>query len=289
MAALAGERTARDDRALAAHLQSCAACQVETERLATLWMELGTLPERQPGAASQMRFDQMLAAWQNEARDGAAGSGARGADTPDAGASRAALQPRSGRSWGRRIRDWDGRIRDGVGTLAPARPAGQWAGAVALLACGFIAGSWVALRGGEMRALRQELQSTRSMMTLSLLQQRSPADRLQGIGYSMHDGAPDPQVVAALFETLDHDPNVDVRLAAADAIAGLHPAADVGARIVNSLRGQTSPLVQVALLDVIAKRHEADAQPLLLEMSANRRLNKSVRERADWALRQLTL
>ena len=280
LASLAGERTARDDRALAAHLHDCAACRVETERLAALWMELGTLPDAQPDPASRARFDRMLAAWQDDARTA-------GADVAEAGASGARAPRRAARLPA--APGWSGRIRDWFGTWASARPAGQWAGAVALVACGFIAGSWVAMRGSEIRALRQELQSTRSMMTLSLLQQRSPADRLQGIGYSMHDGVPDPQVVTALFETLNADSNIDVRLAAADAIGGLHPAAHVGPRLVSSLRGQTSPLVQVALLDVIAKRHEAEAQPLLLEMSANPRLNKSVRERAEWALRQLTL
>lgn len=265
LASLAGERTARDDRALAAHLQGCAACRAETERLAALWIELGTLPEEQPDAASRARFDRMLAAWQDDAS--AAGRAPRLAAGPG----------------------WANRILDAAGTWARVRPAGQWAGAVALVACGFIAGSWVALRGGEIRALRQELQSTRSMMTLSLLQQRSPADRLQGIGYSTHDGTADPQVVTALFETLNQDPSIGVRLAAADALGGLHPAADVGPRIVSSLRAQTSPLVQAALLDVIARRHEAEAQPLLREMAANPHLNKSVRERAEWALRQLTL
>lgn len=265
MAGLAGELRARDDRALAAHLHACAACGAETERLAGLWMELGALPDAPPSTTSRTRFDRMLAEWQDTAR---AAPPRTAPDEPGA--------------WSARGREW-------LAAVTGPRPAARWAGAVALLACGFAGGSWVATRGGEMRALRQELQSTRSLMVLSLLQQRSPADRLQGIGYSTNNGAPDPQVVTALFATLDHDPSVDVRLAAADAIAGLHPNADVGARLVNSLRGQTSPLVQVALLDVLAKRHESDAQPLLQEMTANPRLNKSVRERAQWALRQLTL
>ena len=265
MAGLAGELQARDDRALAAHLRTCTACAAETGRLAEMWMELGALPEAQPDATSRARFDRMLAEWQDRGRT-----------------AMPLIAPDEPRARGARRRDW-------LAAIIGPQPAARWAAAVALLACGFIGGAWVATRGGEMRALRQELQSTRSMMVLSLLQQRSPADRLQGIGYSTHDGTPDPQVITALFETLDHDPSVDVRLAAADAITGLHPNADLGARLVNSLRAQSSPLVQVALLDVLAKRHESDAQPLLQEMTANPRLNKSVRERAQWALRQLTL
>jgi hypothetical protein len=265
MAGLAGELQALDDRALATHLRACAACGTETARLAGLWIELGALPEAQPSATSRARFDRMLAEWQN---------------TGPAAVPRVA--PDEPRSWSARRRDW-------LATAIGPQPAARWAAAVALLACGFTGGSWIATRGGEMQALRQELESTRSMMVLSLLQQRSSADRLQGIGYSTHDGGPDPQVVTALFEALDHDTSVDVRLAAADAIAGLHPNAAVGARLVNSLRAQSSPLVQVALLDVLAKRHESDAQPLLQEMIANPRLNKSVRERAQWALRHLTL
>lgn len=258
MAGLAGELPGRDDPALEAHLQECAACRAETAHLAALWSGMSALPEARPSAALQTRFDRMLDDWQR-----AAYTGGR----------------RTARS----------RLRDRFRAWAAPQPAAQWAGAVALLACGFVAGSWMAMRGGEMRALRQELQSTRSMMTLSLLQQRSPADRLQGIGYSMRDAVPEPQVITALFFALDHDPSIDVRLAAADAIGGLHPHANVGARLLESLRGQTSPLVQVAVLDVLAKRHESAAQELLRDMSTNPHLNKSVRERADWALRQLTL
>lgn len=258
LASLAGEQPARNDPALTAHLQECAACRTETASLAALWGAMSALPDAQPGTALQSRFDRMLADWQRAARTG----GRRATRT--------------------RLGDW-------FRGLAAPQPGAQWAGAVALVACGFVAGSWMATRGGEMRALRQELQSTRSMMALSLLQQRSPADRLQGIGYSMRDAVPEPQVITALFFALDHDPSIDVRLAAADAIGGLHPHANVGARLVESLRGQTSPLVQVAVLDVLAKRHESAAQELLRDMSANPHLNKSVRERADWALRQLTL
>ena len=54
----------------------------------------------------------------------------------------------------------------------------------------------------------------RQLVTLSLLQQQSAGDRLQGVNWSYRVEQPDTAVLAALLTTVNHDPNVNVRLAA---------------------------------------------------------------------------
>jgi HEAT repeat protein len=168
------------------------------------------------------------------------------------------------------------------------RPA-SIATATALVAVGFGIGHLVASRSSEMTALRRELQSTRSMMALSLLQQRSPVDRLRGVGWSVRVETPDPEIVDALFETLEHDTNVDVRLAAVDALAGLRDADVVRTRLLESLRRQPSPLVQIAIIDALVRLREAEAQPALRSLADDAGANRTVRERARRAIQQLTL
>ncbi len=259
VAQLAGEEVAGTDAALAAHLAACAACRDATESLTSLWSELGALPDAQPSPMLRARFEALMAGW----TDAAAGTARRASNIG-------------------RMRGWL------AGLLATPRPA-QWGGALALLVLGFGAGTWVTMRGSDMQALRHELQSTRSMMALSLLQQRSPADRLQGIGFSARTDTPDAAVLDALFETLASDPSVDVRLAAVDALSTVRDDAALGPRLVEALGKQPSPLVQVALIDALVRRHDSRAQPLLQEILADSRRNRTVRERARWALQQLTM
>jgi len=153
----------------------------------------------------------------------------------------------------------------------------------------FAAGMWLAGRSSEMHALRQDLQATRSILVISLLQQSSPASRLQGIAYSAGVDSPDPQVVELLFETLDHDTSVDVRLAAVDALAAVRGDASVGRRLTASLATQSSPLVQIGIVDALVHRRESSARATLQQMSESSRVNREVREHAKWAMGQLTL
>ncbi len=58
----------------------------------------------------------------------------------------------------------------------------------------------------------------RQLVALSLLQQQNASDRLRGVNYAYRVEQSDPQVLSALLTTLDHDSNVNVRLAAVDAV-----------------------------------------------------------------------
>jgi len=51
-------------------------------------------------------------------------------------------------------------------------------------------------------ALRQEVTSTRELVTLSLLREQSAAERLRGVDYTTRMPAMDPQVVSALVQAV---------------------------------------------------------------------------------------
>ena len=103
------------------------------------------------------------------------------------------------------------------------RPALQMAAAVLLLAGGFAAGrGWPNAAHQEARnevsELRGEVRGMREMVAMSLLQQDSAIERLRGVSWSHQLERPSDQVLATLLETLQHDPNVNVRLASIDAL-----------------------------------------------------------------------
>ena len=70
----------------------------------------------------------------------------------------------------------------------------------------------------EVSELRGELRGMREMVAMTLLQQDSAIGRLQGVSWSHQLERPSDQVLATLLETLQHDPNVNVRLASIDAL-----------------------------------------------------------------------
>ena len=172
-----------------------------------------------------------------------------------------------------------------AGYRIPARMAAPvWA--LASLLIGVFAGHF--LRGnGEMVELRQEIRAMRQTVAVSLLQQSSASERLRGVNASFRLERPEPEVVLALVRTLKGDSSVDVRLAAIDALrrVGQDPSARQG--MVEALPQQDSPLVQLALIDLLVEVRERRAAEPLGRLRQDDGTDAAVRQRAEWGLRQL--
>jgi hypothetical protein len=146
----------------------------------------------------------------------------------------------------------------------------------------------------EIAELRTELHGMRQMVAISLLHQESVTERLRGVSWSNQLDAPDAEIVNTLLDTLSHDGNVNVRLAAIDALRqfaqGLPDAQNRPLRtaLVQSVSTQPSPLVQIALIDTLVQLRERDAVHVLRTLADDATANKDVRQRATWGVRQLS-
>ena len=99
---------------------------------------------------------------------------------------------------------------------------------------------------------------------------------------------PNNEVLTALLNTVKYDSNVNVRLAAVDA---LHQFADepiVRQGLIEALRMQDSPLVQIALIDLMVEIRERRAIDVLKRLRREQELNDAVKQRAEWGLKQLS-
>src|SRR6266705_3029148 len=123
----------------------------------------------------------------------------------------------------------------------------------------------------------------------SMLQayQAGGSSQPEGVTWSTRDQQLDPQVLSALLHTLRCDASVDVRLAALDALSrhGRQPQVHKG--ILDSLQQQQSPLVQVALIDLLLEWRDPDAAQRLLALQQAPNLNPTVRQRVEWAKSKL--
>ena len=263
--ALAGRLNKADRDALVEHLEGCAGCRTEVADLNAVWRGLETVKsgmDAAPDAGAKLRFQEMLAAYQ---------------------AGMAAAQPATRP------------VVPAVGT-APraawfAQPVWRFAMAAGLLLAGILCGRYLPQAGpggnAEMAQLRAQVENLHQMVAISMLQQQSPSARMRGVTYTEKISQPDPQVLDALLQAVNHDSNVNVRLSAVDALQKFATGPDVALAMVNSIPGQESPLVQIALIDMLVQLDARGAAPGLARISQDMRMDEMVRQRAAWALRKM--
>ena len=251
------EATAKD--AVRDHIASCVSCREELEGLSAVWTRLGVIPREQPSGRLRENFYAML----EEAK--------KAADPKKAG--------------GRPLR-----FRDYLRDLPVFRkPSYAFAFSLALLVIGIGAGYALRETGaaGRTAALHREVQGMRQTVALSMLDRPSASDRLEGIGWSTRLENPGRKTLQALVDTLDRDPNVNVRLAAVDALYLFRNDPGVKDSLIRSLGKQGSPLVQVALIDLLVEVRERRAADALRKLIGEARLAPQVKQHAELGLKQI--
>lgn len=235
------------------HLGVCAECAAEMAQLTALWGRLGDIPTPEPSSALTARWESTLASL---------------------------VSVRTRNQW-----------RFSLSALWPQRPVWQVSIAAVCLVVGLAAG--LSIRNlstgrAEVSQLREEVAATRQLVALSLLRQESASERLRGVDYTTRMSDIEPGVVSALIEAVRTDANVNVRLAAIDALARVSKDAGVRRSLVGSLTAQDSPMVQAALIDYVVNARDRQALGALRQLTTNENVNPLVKDRADQAVRQLS-
>jgi hypothetical protein len=141
-------------------------------------------------------------------------------------------------------------------------PFPRLAFAVAMLLIGAGIGFFLRLpdqKEQQITALGQEISDLKEMMMLSLLEKESATDRLRAVNLTQDMDQASRKVTSALLQTLNNDENVNVRLAALDALRPYIGEGEIREALVRSIAQQKSPLVQVALAELMAALQEKDA------------------------------
>jgi hypothetical protein len=255
---LTGRLDPEKRKLVGAHLSDCAACRSAFEQLNAVWQGLDQLPEEEPSPALRSRFYAMLHAEK---------------------AQTAVKVPLL-----KRMESW-------AAGWWPKRPAFQFALSVALLIIGIVLGSRFqqsAQRNGEMAQLRDEVRDMRQMVSMSLLKQPVSSERLRGVSFSTQVEKPNASLLSALLTTLNEDPSVNVRLAAVDALFLFSDRSAVRDALIASLSKQTSPLVQISLIDLLAQIREKRSLEALKELIQDQKVNPTVKQHAETKISELT-
>ena len=250
-----------ESAALRAHLASCPACQREWSALQEMTRKLNALPAtEEPSPRLHEQFYAMLETHQ------------RDADT----VSPFALAKN--------------RIDRFFAALLPSTPTLQVAGALAVLALGVFTGARylqppapvsvvdVAAQK-EIAALKLQVKDVGSLVAASLLQQKSTSERLSTVLATMDLKSPDRRVLTDLVGALALDPSVNVRLSAIEALTAHAGEEVVRNGLLANLPRESSPLVQVAMIELLTSVREPGAAPLFERLSRES-ADKDVRESA---------
>jgi len=139
------------------------------------------------------------------------------------------------------------------------------AAGVALLICGTFIG--MLLYSGlvkeknrnEFALLHSEVNALRKAALFTMLNEQSSSDRIQALNYVDDLENADEPVLDVLIKTLNTDKNVNVRMAAAYALAKFADQRSVVDSLVASLGKQNDPIIQVTLINILVERKEQSA------------------------------
>ncbi len=152
--------------------------------------------------------------------------------------------------------------------------------ALLFLFAGWAAGYWIIPNRQldiKTNMMMNDIQEMRKAMTLTLLEQPKATLRLKAVNYTSEIRNPDETIITALLNTLNHDMNINVRLASLDALVQYAGNPVVREGLVQSIANQDSPLVQIALAEVMIALQEKRSVPELRKLLEKEDLNETVR------------
>ena len=242
------------------HIKTCIACTEELNEINASWAQLGTLPEEQPSDAVRTRFYAMLESYKQDVKQK------------------------------KTISAEPGYFKRLFRFIPLQQPINQWTMTLLILVIGILLGYLLHSSGNgsaELTSLHQELHQMRQMVAVSLLTQNSSSERIRGVSLSSKIENPDSEMLHALFDTLNTDLSVSVRLAAIKSLAHFYEMPAVRNQLIQTIPQQTSPLVQMALITLMDEMNDRQALLSLEQLMKENNLHPDVKKQTEQCIQKL--
>lgn len=255
---------------VAAHLPDCPSCQLQVTQLRALSDDLDAALPEIPRTALRANFMAMLEQQKQLLN-------------PEAATAPAPVQIGA-------------KPEAKVVSMWPTAAANNWlrvAASIVLIASGVFLGRnlhWGAPDSGNIAAANTEKPA--HVELAKALNGRngqgvSASDRIQLVTNSTKAPEANDNTVQVLLNTLNFDPNPNVRLAACEALYRLREAPGVREGLANSLPIQTDPNVQIALIDMVVSLRVHRAVPQLQRLAKKADALPVVRAQAEAGIGKL--
>jgi len=280
---LDGSLDADTAAAITEHVAACEECSREAKELKELLATMKDSPLEVPPAVLRESFDTMLLSELNMLTTAniiqefpAGGQDEKGKSGHSSLSGQESLSGRPGK----------------IIRLPFAAPVWRVAAAIILLAGGIGIGMALKSRPAPevstnetLVALRQEVKEMKEEVMLNMIDDESASQRIKAVSYSEDMSSPNQQVIDVLVNTLNRDKNVNVRLAALYSLQRFSDRRSVRDSLVNSLRMQTEPIIQVVLINLLAEKRDTRAIKPIQDIMTDKKTLKEVKDAAQRSLK----
>ncbi len=166
-------------------------------------------------------------------------------------------------------------------------PGLKIAAGISLFLLGWFSSGWFGMPSNgkeQLTTLSGEIKDLKETLVLTMMQQSSPVDRIKAVNMISEFDKADNQVIESLIGILNNDSNENVRLLALDVLIRYSSNTRVREGLISSIENQTSPLIQLRLVDIMLALNEKRAVPELKKVLLNSRLNYNVRGKMNEAV-----
>ncbi|MDX1672531.1 MAG: HEAT repeat domain-containing protein [Balneolaceae bacterium] len=158
------------------------------------------------------------------------------------------------------------------------------AAALALFIAGLLIGDLftpLSNRDQRIDRLSQEVSQMREVMMVTLMDNESPIERLKAVNISNEIREADREIIDALLKTLNHDPNVNVRVAAVEALVRHGDRPQVRKGLIDAIGRQESPVVQSSLADAMLNLQEKRSVKAFQKLLEKNGLHTDLRDKLE--------
>ncbi|MFN8346374.1 MAG: HEAT repeat domain-containing protein [Spirosomataceae bacterium] len=184
------------------------------------------------------------------------------------------------------------RIVNQLNTKSNVRPLMAWglriAAGVTLLLVGFAGGLMYTNRASSSPEKENpEIAAMKNTLRFEQVSQTSASERIQAVNQSLTLEQADEEITQMLLNTMNFDENVNVRLAACQALRRFENEPQVREGLIRSLKIQTDPNVQLTLIEALVAMKEKRAAEEMQRLAENKEVMEVVRLKAEEGVQHL--
>jgi hypothetical protein len=164
------------------------------------------------------------------------------------------------------------------------------AAAVAFLVVGVSVGIGISnynQRQIEIARINAEKAHVKELVTM-IKNDQSAGKRILGLRMASEDEKVNDEILQALIQTLNEDENVNVKMAALEALRKFYAQPQVRKALIASLQKQTDPVIQIALIQILVELKEKGAIKRFKEITEDQELIPAVKDEAHLGIMVLS-
>ncbi len=249
---LDGNLDQKEQQIVSAHLTTCISCQKSLQELQLIFDGIDQDPEELPDASMKVNFEEMLQKEKETLSDSKIVS----------------LQKNTKNSW---------------------RTILQIAATIALILSAYYLGKQQNNQSisQEIAVLEKEKVQLKQEVTISLIENKSASKRLQAVNYAEEFEKPGNEILKALINKMFYDDQINVRLAAAEALTKFSDLEMVRKALVHALEIEQDPGMQIELIQILVSIEEKRAVPSMEKLLQNEETPNYVKDQVTIGLPSL--